>query len=167
MNANFLKKVFSIYRFYRDYKKFLSKSFVIQKPFRMSFWRITGRRLQVWTRLSNNVWIQKISNLWKTSRGCPGLRISWWNWKNLQLSCSTIHLSARKERWSRCKSKGLFRMKENTPSKWIYQWIMRKYIRDRLTLWTTTMRTKTLSIAILSRTRKRKKRERSRRRKVW
>lgn len=25
MNANFLKKVFSIYRFYRDYKKFLSK----------------------------------------------------------------------------------------------------------------------------------------------
>ena len=23
MNANFLKKVFSIYRFYRDYKKFL------------------------------------------------------------------------------------------------------------------------------------------------
>ena len=26
MNANFLKKVFSIYRFYRDYKKFLSNS---------------------------------------------------------------------------------------------------------------------------------------------
>jgi hypothetical protein len=37
MNANFLKKVFSIYRFYRDYKKFLSNSALIQKPFRMSF----------------------------------------------------------------------------------------------------------------------------------
>ena len=37
MNANFLKKVFSIYRFYRDYKKFLSKIYVIKKLFRLSF----------------------------------------------------------------------------------------------------------------------------------
>ena len=33
MNANFLKKVFSIYRFYRDYKKFLSKSYAILETF--------------------------------------------------------------------------------------------------------------------------------------
>lgn len=45
MNANFLKKVFSIYRFYRDYKKFLSKSSLIKKPFRTSSSRITARRL--------------------------------------------------------------------------------------------------------------------------
>ena len=33
MNANFLKKVFSIYRFYRDYKKFLSKELCYLETF--------------------------------------------------------------------------------------------------------------------------------------
>ena len=37
MNANFLKKVFSIYKFYRDYKKFLSKFIFIPETFQTEF----------------------------------------------------------------------------------------------------------------------------------
>jgi len=37
MNANFLKKVFSIYKFYRDYKKFLSILICILETFQTEF----------------------------------------------------------------------------------------------------------------------------------
>lgn len=37
MNSNFLKKVFSIYRFYRDYKKFLSMPSPILETFQNEF----------------------------------------------------------------------------------------------------------------------------------
>ncbi len=33
MNTSFLKKVFGVYRFYKDYKKFLSKTYFILETF--------------------------------------------------------------------------------------------------------------------------------------
>ncbi len=34
MNTSFLKKVFSVYRFYRDYRRFLSTPLAMQRPSR-------------------------------------------------------------------------------------------------------------------------------------